>query len=94
MNLVIKGHSFLYETENLLRVFFPAEKIESTAERTDDKRYIITSLFPASEGADIEITVSLGNEEKTEALSVSLKDKDEKESDEAFLERSLEVFLY
>lgn len=94
MNLVIKGHSFLYETENLLRVFFPAEKIESTAERTNDKRYIITSLFPTSEGADIEITVSLGNEEKTEALSVSLKDKDEKESDEAFLERSLEVFLY
>ena len=94
MNLVIKGHNFLYETENLLRVFFPTEKIESTTERTEEERYIITSLSPLSDGSEIEIKISLGEEEKTEKLSVFLKDKDEKESDEAFLERSLEVFLY
>lgn len=93
MNLVIKGHSFLYETENLLRVFFPTEKIESTEERTDEERYIITSLTLSENGADIEITVNLG-EEKTEKLSVSLSEKDEKESDDTFFERSLEVFLY
>lgn len=94
MNLVIKGHSFLYETENLLRVFFPTEKIESTAERTEEERYIITSLSYISNDADIEITVNLGDGEKTEKLSVSLSEKDEKDSDEAFFERSLEVFLY
>lgn len=94
MNLVIKGHSFLYETENLLRVFFPTEKIESTTERTEEERYIITSLTPVENGADIEITVNIGESEKTERLSVSLKERDEKESDDTFLERSLEVFLY
>ena len=93
MNLVIKGHSFLYETENLLRVFFPTEKIESTGERTAEEKYIITSMVFSEDRADIEITLCL-KEEKTESLSVYLKDKDENESDETFLERSLEVFLY
>lgn len=94
MNLVIKGHKFLYETENLLRVFFPVEKIESTTERTEDEKYIITSLVVTANGADIEISVNLGKGEKTEKLSVSLSDKDENEEADTFFERSLEVFLY
>ena len=36
MILIIKGHSFHYEMENLCRVFFPYEKINTSAEMPQD----------------------------------------------------------
>ena len=38
MNLVIDNHTFQYETEKLLRVFFPATKIAVTQARNDEDR--------------------------------------------------------
>lgn len=94
MNLIIKGHSFLYETENLLRVFFPFEKIESTKEKTGEESFVLTLVSYFQGGADIDIEVNIPKGERKESLRVLLKDKSQDESDDSFFERSLEVFLY
>ncbi len=42
MVLVNSGHTFNYETENLCRVFYPLEKIETVNEDKDSERKVIT----------------------------------------------------
>lgn len=94
MNLVIKGHTFLYETENLLRLFFPSQKIETTNERNGDENYVFTyiSYFPS--GADIEVEVNINKQKEFKTVRVFEKDKNEIEGVETFYERSLEVLLF
>ena len=36
MTLIIEGHEFHYEMENLCRIFFPYEKIHVTTQLCDD----------------------------------------------------------
>ncbi len=55
MNLYIDNHSFHYEMENLLRAFFPYDKITVTKEYdTLEKPYVLTSY-----GDDISVSVAI-----------------------------------
>ena len=55
MNLYIDNHSFHYEMENLLRAFFPYDKIIVTKEYdTLEKPYVLTSY-----GDDISVSVAI-----------------------------------
>ena len=61
MNLYIENHTFHYEMENLVRAFFPYEKIEVKKEYDIlEKPYVLTAC-----GDDISVTVNVGDFEKT-----------------------------
>ncbi len=61
MNLYIENHSFHYEMENLLRAFFPYEKINAIREFENfEKPYVLTKY-----GDNISVTVSIDDFEKT-----------------------------
>jgi oxygen-independent coproporphyrinogen-3 oxidase len=44
MTLIIEGHSFHYEMENLCRIFFPYQKINVTSELCEDKMLVYTGI--------------------------------------------------
>ena len=60
MVLVNLGHTFNYETENLCRVFFPLEKIETVNEDENADRKVLTE----KKGNEISVKISFENEEK------------------------------
>ncbi len=60
MVLVNLGHTFNYETENLCRVFFPLEKIETVNEDKEGERKVVTE----KNGNNISVRISFENEEK------------------------------
>ena len=60
MVLVNLGHTFNYETENLCRVFFPLEKIETVNEDKISDRKVLTE----KKGNGISVKISFDNEEK------------------------------
>ncbi len=59
MVLVNLGHTFNYETENLCRVFFPLEKIETVNEDESSDRKVLTE----KKGREISVRISFENEE-------------------------------
>ncbi len=63
MVLVNTGHLFNYETENLCRVFFPLEKIETVNEDKESERKITT------EKTDNEISVKISFESNEKLLT-------------------------
>lgn len=71
MVLVNLGHDFNYETENLCRVFFPLEKIETVNEDKDDVRKVVTE----KEGNSVSVSISFPEGEK------SLKKECEEDAD-------------
>lgn len=74
MILTILGHNFRYETENVIRIFFPLEKIvvtEELPENTDD--CIITYLRDGIIGCEASIS---GRTDKREAPVRSADEKD------------------
>ncbi|MGN0467882.1 MAG: coproporphyrinogen dehydrogenase HemZ [Acutalibacteraceae bacterium] len=93
MNHVIINHSFQYETGNLLRVFYPDEKISITDERNGEDRYVITKLSKTDAGVSALVTVALsGFEEAREDFFLSQMRQDDTE--ESFYERKLAVLLF
>lgn len=61
MNLYIDNHTFHYEMENLVRAFFPYDKISVTKEySTLDKPYVLTSY-----NDDISVCVAIDDHAKT-----------------------------
>ena len=61
MNLYIENHTFHYEMENLVRAFFPYEKIEVKKEYDVlETPYVLTQC-----GDDISVTVNINDFEKT-----------------------------
>ncbi|MBQ7962869.1 MAG: coproporphyrinogen dehydrogenase HemZ [Clostridia bacterium] len=76
MTLAVLGHDFRYETENVIRIFFPLEKINVVSELpevTDD--CVITYLKDGIIGCEINIFCGNGKRE------VSVENKDEKEQE-------------
>ena len=61
MVLVNLGHNFNYETENLCRVFFPLEKIETVNEEKCDDRKVVTE----KEGNLISVSICFPEGEKS-----------------------------
>lgn len=60
MVLVNLGHNFNYETENLCRVFFPLEKIETVNEDKECERKVVTEKI----GNRISVKISFESGEK------------------------------
>ena len=89
--IIINGYH--YETENLVRVFFPNEKIDVCEERAGESRFIETKIKKREEGALVSVTVSLGNE-LFEEKEFSFSSKEENESEDSFLERKTVLLLF
>ncbi len=86
MNLYIKNHSFHYEMENLLRAFFPYEKINAIREYEKlEKPYVLTYY-----GDEISVTVSVHDFEKT--LKAEKCDDDELKMAQLMYELLCEYF--
>lgn len=87
MTLAVIGHNFRYETENVIRIFFPLEKInivEQLPEETDD--VVITYLKDGKIGCEVRI---LSAEEKREA---DVSDKTEKEQELVLAKLLYDIF--
>lgn len=85
MILVIDGHSFHYEMENLCRVFFPHQKIKVMSvlsQNEEDGQLIYTGLEPLPDGLKISVRVKIGTycNEKSETLGLA-GSTDEKEQE-------------
>lgn len=93
MKLIIKNHTYHYETENLVRVFFPNEKIETVSENVESSRFIETKIEKTDFGALIFVKVSLDvqlEEEKEFPLSAKRFD----DTEDSYFERKLAQLLF
>ncbi|MBW7573673.1 coproporphyrinogen dehydrogenase HemZ [Caproiciproducens faecalis] len=93
MILVIDGHSFHYEMENLCRVFFPYQRIKVVPElpaATEDDILIYTGLEPRPDGLKLTVRVRIGSyqSENSEILT-GAESKQEKEN-----ERRMAILLF
>lgn len=87
MTLSVIGHSFRYETENVIRIFFPLEKINvinELPENTDD--CVITYLKNGVIGCEVNL---FGKNKKREQ---AVADKTEKESEIVLAQLLYDVF--
>ncbi len=94
MNLIIQNHSFQYELEKLLRVFFPATKVNVTEEANGERDVALTRLEQTANGAKLFVSLCVFGKtaEKTQCVS-----KDETrfgEPCEALYERKLALLLF
>jgi oxygen-independent coproporphyrinogen-3 oxidase len=90
MTLLIDGHSFHYEMENLCRVFLPYEKITVTSEFCQDDILVYTGLHQKEEGTLITVSLSSGSFHKKSSELVL----PEVAADERELERRMAVLLF
>ncbi len=93
MNLVIINHDYHYELENLVRLFFPNEKIEVTKEKNGEERFILTELQKEESGAKISVLLGFDevfSGEEEHSFSEKLSD----ETEESFLERKTAQLLF
>ena len=81
MYLVNLNHKYHYETENLLRLFFP-EKIVQSDSLPEGEDGVITSL----DGNVAEVTVVLGGEKKSLKKEYSEEDIPSYDTNESFFE--------
>ena len=93
MILVIDGHSFHYEMENLCRVFFPHQKIKVMpvlSQNGEDNQVIYTGFEPLPDGLKISVRIEMGTyrNEKSETLGLA-GSTDEKEQ-----ERRMAILLF
>ena len=94
MNLVTANHSFQYELEKLLRVFFPAAKIAVTAAPNGEKDLALTALERTPSGANLTVTLSVFGETRTKNAAVSTSEKQFDDTDDALFERKLALLLF
>lgn len=89
MTLVVLGHNFRYETENVIRIFFPLEKIivtDELPENTDD--CVITYLKDSVIGCEVHLF------DKNEKREQSVADKTEKEQELVLAQLLYDVFTF
>ena len=87
MTLAVLGHNFRYETENVIRIFFPLEKInvvQELPEDTDD--YVITYLKDGVIGC--EVSLFCGKDKR----QASIDNKDEKEQELVLAKLLYDIF--
>ena len=89
MHLIIRNHKFQYETENLLRVFFP-EKLSVSEDIPEEGDYCFTEL----DGSLVTVKIRIGEKELSQSREYSFDDKVNDETDEAFLERKLALQMF
>ncbi len=91
MILQIEGHDFHYEMENLCRIFFPYEKIVTTADTAaDDAIVAYTGVFEYDDKVELRASLKIGGEKERASQEVTpAAVAPEKE-----LERLLAVLLF
>ena len=94
MNLVIDNHTFQYETEKLLRVFFPSTKIAVTEQRNAEADYVFTSLSPLQNGVQIAVSYQLLGKTAAKQQTVSADECCFGEHEEDLYERRMVQLLY
>ncbi len=87
MKLITVNNSFRYETENLLRLFFPHIKITENDDEVDFCKTVI-------EGETISAEVKIGDIYAEKSEKTDLKRKYFEESDESFFERKIALLLF
>ncbi len=90
MQIINRNNSYHYETENLLRVFFPQEKFLSADEPDESSDYCLVSL----DGTRVTVEVSIGDNKLRREESFSLSEKVGDESDDSFFERKAAIILF
>ena len=70
MKLNIQGHSFLYEVENTIRLFFPGEKLEQTQQNAD-----ITAIMQHND-IDVHLFANVFGESAETTIAQNLDDQD------------------
>lgn len=89
MYLINKNHSYNYETENLLRLFFP-EKIVQSEVVPETEDYIFTSL----EDGTIYVRLVLNNKIIEKTKEYALGDIPSFDTQESFFERKLALLMF
>ncbi|MBR6567120.1 MAG: coproporphyrinogen dehydrogenase HemZ [Clostridia bacterium] len=90
MQIININNSYHYETENLLRVFFPEEKFRCTESAEEGEDYCVFE----TEGSKIKIKVFVSGELLSDEKVFSLDSKEEGETEESFLERKGAIMLF
>ncbi len=94
MKLIIIDNTYHYETENLVRVFCPNEKIETVHEDAENcERFVRTKLTRTQNGARICVSARLGSEKSVEK-EFSLSQKLPQETEDSFFERKTAQLLF
>ena len=94
MNLVIDNHTYQYETEKMLRVFFPSTKIAVTATRNSEEDYVLTALRQCEGVCVLQVSYSLMGKQAERTLEVLLSECCFDETQDDLYERRLVQMLY
>ena len=89
MYLINKNHKFHYETENLLRVFFP-EKITVSEEIPENEDYCLISL----DGSTVTVSVRLLGKEYSVTENFELSEMLSDDTEDSYLERKTALAMY
>lgn len=84
MILLIDGHSFRYETENLCNMFFPSDKAKVVeGSHTQEENYILTRLTRSADGTQtVSVLLHLSGAQRQEEETLP-EDTDKKECEHA-----------
>ena len=89
MYLINLNHKFNYETENLLRLFFP-EKIVQSEEVPEGEDYILTELA----GGKIRVKLCLDGKINDKTEEYALGDIPSFDTEESFFERKIALLMF
>lgn len=89
MYLINLNHKYNYETENLLRLFFP-EKIVQSDEAPEGEDYILTEL----DGGKITVRLRLDGKIREKTKEYALGDIPSFDTEESFFERKIALLMF
>ena len=87
MNIYIENHGFVYETENIVRMFFPNEKLPIIKEYTaqKEKPCVVTTVTYLPDGNTLLCTgVLIGDFEKYSEEKLTAGESDEKTQEKIY----------
>lgn len=90
MQIININNSYHYETENLLRVFFPEEKFLCAEKVQEGEDYCVFE----TDGGKIRIELSFSGEKLLKEENFCFSDKQDNETEESFLERKGAIMLF
>ena len=90
MNLITINNTFRYETENLLRLFYPHIKIHEDREDLDAEELCVTEL----DGNNISVIFRKDGFAEKRCATLSFENKWFSESDDSFFERKIALMLF
>ncbi len=88
MTLIVDGHPFRYEMENLCRIFYPRSRITVTPEPNEDRVQAYTGLRGEPDGRRVTVRLSIDGEERADEELLPA------ETDDRETERHMAVLLW